>query len=203
MQLQAAAGNRAVRGLIAQRDLEAGEPVPEQQPLADAPSPQDRGYVMEGIVPPSRVGGKRLPVQLRKEMEQSFSAGFDNVRIHENEELAEHLHSQAFTMGNDIFFKGGRYQPHSGSGRQVVAHELTHVMQQRAGRVRAPEGDGMPVSTDDALEAEADRDGRHAAWRMPVKVKGARNVVRKPAQVTAQASKAQSPRRASSSGPVE
>lgn len=187
LQLQASAGNRAVRGLVAQRDLLAGEPVPGTQIAAESPSPQDRGYVVVGAPPPTRVGGKGLPVQLQSEMEQTFGAGFDNVMIHENEDMSEELQSQAFTVGNDIYFQAGRYQPYSGSGRQVLAHELTHVMQQRSGRVRAPRGNGVPVNTDRALEAEAERDGRHAAWRLPVHVKGSGKAVRKPVDMAAQA----------------
>lgn len=187
LQLQAKAGNRAISRLVAQRDLQAGEPSLVEQPAAESPSPADRGYIVEGAQPPSRAGGKRLPIQLRAEMEQTFSARFDNVKVHENAKMAEVLQSKAFTFGNDIYFQAGRYQPNSGSGRQILAHELTHVMQQRSGRVRAPEGDGMPVNTDRALESEAERDGRHAAWRVPVKVKGSRNTVRRPVDMTAQA----------------
>lgn len=186
LQLQAAAGNRAVRGLVAQLDLLAGDPHPGQQVGAESPTPDERGYLIAAS-PPSRTGGKRLPAQLRAEMESSFGAGFSNVKVHENQKIAKDLNAQAITVGNDIYFAPGRFQSHSGGGRQVIAHELTHVVQQRSARVKAPQGEGLPVNTDGTLENEARRLGRHASWRLPVKVRGAKDIVRRPIEITAQA----------------
>lgn len=186
LQLQASAGNRAVRGLLAQLDLQAGEPQPEQLPGAESASPSERGFVVDAPAP-SQEGGKRLPTQLLGEMERTFNARFSNVRVHEGEQIAGDLGARAVTIGNSIHFAAGGYQPHSGSGREVIAHELTHVVQQRAAKVRVPEGDGLPVNTDMRLENEAKTVGRHAAWRLPVKVRGARDVVRRPVDMTVQA----------------
>jgi hypothetical protein len=71
----------------------------------------------------------------------------------------------AFTHGHDIYFAPGQYQPDTLQGRQLIAHELSHVIQQRAGRVPSPalESGKVAVVQDQHLEAEAERLGRGAA----------------------------------------
>jgi len=78
--------------------------------------------------------GSPLPVQTRTEMEHAFGTDFSSVRIHTNSgaaQLTRSLNARAFTYGNDIFFDSGAYSPESASGRQLLAHELTHTVQQR------------------------------------------------------------------------
>ena len=75
------------------------------------------------------------------------------------------LQRLAFTLGSQYLLRAGQYDPHSVRGQQVLGHELTHVVQQRAGRVRNPQGFGIAVVQDHALEAEADRLGMRAAAR--------------------------------------
>jgi len=83
----------------------------------------------------SRGGGAPLPPLLRRFMEPRFGARFDNVRIHTGER-AERLNRQvsahAFTVGPDIFFGRGQYEPDNPAGRELIAHELTHTIQQGA-----------------------------------------------------------------------
>jgi hypothetical protein len=62
-----------------------------------------------------------------------------------------------------MHFAPGYYSPHTPQGQRLLAHELAHVLQQRAGRVRNPFGQGVAVVQDAALEAEADRAGRTIA----------------------------------------
>ena len=69
----------------------------------------------------------------------------------------------AFTLGTDLYFAPGQYNPETIYGQQLLGHELTHVVQQRAGRVRNPFGSGLAVVQDHAMEAEADRMGRLAS----------------------------------------
>lgn len=69
----------------------------------------------------------------RSFMEGRFGRDFSGVRVHSGPRaasVAESLGAKAFTVGNDIFFNRGQYQPHSSSGRQLLAHELTHTVQQ-------------------------------------------------------------------------
>lgn len=93
--------------------------------------------------------GQRLPSRLRESMEQRFGADFSGVRTHRDaqaDQLNRALGARAFTSGQDIFFRRGNYDPASHSGRQVLAHELTHVLQQNHGlssqprTLRAPPG---------------------------------------------------------------
>lgn len=73
-------------------------------------------------------------------MESGFGRDFSGVRIHDGPRAAAAagaLGARAFTVGRDIFFNRGQYQPHSSGGRHLLAHELTHTLQQGAERGRA------------------------------------------------------------------
>jgi ribosomal protein S18 acetylase RimI-like enzyme len=107
-------------------------------------------------------GGRPLPEAVCGKMEAALDADFSGVRVHVGPQ-AERIGAIAFTLGSDIYFAPGRYQPDTVHGQQLLGHELAHVVQQRAGRVRNPLGSGIAVVQDKALEAEADRLGRHAA----------------------------------------
>jgi hypothetical protein len=99
----------------------------------------------------ARGSGSPMDATVRKPMEQAFNADFSGTRIHTDavaDELSRNLQAQAFTTKQDIFFKAGNYQPESGNGRRLLAHELTHVVQQ-SGRVpdieRAGEAKGVAL----------------------------------------------------------
>src|SRR5262249_38297722 len=78
----------------------------------------------------------------------------------------------ALTQGSNLYFAQGQYNPHTSRGRQLLGHELAHVVQQRAGRVRNPFASGVAVVQDRALETEADRMGlRAAAHQISVQAK--------------------------------
>ncbi len=77
--------------------------------------------------------GTALPEALQKEMESAFKADFSQVVIHADsaaDELCQALSAQAFTYGYDIYFANDKYKPWSVSGKELIAHELTHVVQQ-------------------------------------------------------------------------
>jgi hypothetical protein len=78
-------------------------------------------------------GGSPLPQGTRSFMENAFSADFSAVKIHTGSKAAEMskgINAKAFTTGNDIYFKEGLYNPNSIEGKYLLAHELTHVVQQ-------------------------------------------------------------------------
>jgi hypothetical protein len=78
--------------------------------------------------------GSPLPDGTRKFMEDSFRADFSNVRIHNDPlaaNLSEDIHARAFTYNGAIYFNRGEFSPDSNDGKRLLAHELTHVMQQR------------------------------------------------------------------------
>jgi hypothetical protein len=114
--------------------------------------------------------GEPLPPAVQKQMEGYFDTDFSDVRVHVGAE-APAIGALAFTVGADLYFAPGQYQPHTQAGRELIGHELTHVVQQREGRVGNPFGAGVAVVHDEELEAEADRHGRAAAQakfsRMP------------------------------------
>jgi hypothetical protein len=117
--------------------------------------------------------GRTMPFAVRQKMEAFFNADFSSVRIHQGPQ-AQSIGAHAFTMGSDIYFAPGQYDPATPRGQQLLGHELAHVIQQRQGRVRAPQGHGAVVVNDQALEAEADRLGaRAAAFQAPVQAKSA------------------------------
>lgn len=79
--------------------------------------------------------GQPLPDEVQAQMSESFGHDFSHVRVHTGTQAAEassRLQAKAFTAGNDIVFAEGQYQPQSQEGRKLLAHELTHVVQQQA-----------------------------------------------------------------------
>lgn len=116
----------------------------------------------DGMTLPSG-GGTPLPDPVRQKMEGFFKTDFSDVRVHVGPQ-ASAIGAIAFTIGSQIFFAPGQYQPGSPNGQSLLGHELTHVVQQRAGRVRNPFGAGIAVVQDHSLEREADEMGRRAAF---------------------------------------
>lgn len=81
-----------------------------------------------------RGSGRPLEPHIKSQMDDSFAYDFSDVRIHSDKEAAElcaSLNAQAFAIGNDIFFNEGKFDPESDTGKELLAHELTHVVQQR------------------------------------------------------------------------
>ncbi len=102
---------------------------------------------VESAIQRARGGGQPLEDALKEQMSTSLGHDFSEVRVHSGpgaDELNRQLSARAFTIGSDIFFTRGAYDPDSISGRELIAHELIHVVQQRNGRV-PKNGDGMTV----------------------------------------------------------
>ena len=90
---------------------------------------------LELSIKEAKTGGSPLPVELQEEMESHFKFDLSKVRIHTDDEaisLCQQLNAQAFTSGFHIFFNKGKYQPSTASGKHLIAHELTHVVQQNS-----------------------------------------------------------------------
>jgi hypothetical protein len=82
-----------------------------------------------------------LDPTVRRAMEPAFGVDFARVRVHQGHRtsaLADQLGARAFTLGHDVFFDRGEYQPSTLAGRRLIAHELTHVFQQGAVQPSAP-----------------------------------------------------------------
>jgi outer membrane protein OmpA-like peptidoglycan-associated protein len=115
----------------------------------------------------SLLNRKGLPDPIRSQMETSFDADFSSVQVHHGSEAARktsEIGALAYTQGENIYFNQGMYAPDTRSGKELIGHELTHVVQQRAGKVKATgQAKGLPVNQDPALEREADAMGAKAA----------------------------------------
>lgn len=104
-------------------------------------------------------GGQPLPREVRSFMEQRFQADFGNVRVHTGPEaaaLTNQLNARAFTYQNHIFFSKNQYQPQTGEGRRLLAHELTHTIQQGHSAQRALQPQVTTASDAPMLQRESD-----------------------------------------------
>jgi len=111
-------------------------------------------------------GGSALDRDTRSFMESRLGADFSDVRVHNDSkatESARSVQAHAYTVGNDVVFRSDKYAPESDSGKRMLAHELTHVVQQRSGPVDGtPAAGGIQISHpsdrfEQAAETSADR----------------------------------------------
>lgn len=160
----ATAGRPAAPGLP--RATAGAAPV---QRAAPRPANDARTGVRATLLPPGHLPvtgrGQPLPDAVRRTMEAAFNADFSAVRVHHGS-AARNLGALAFTTGDDVHFAPGQYDPHTRRGLELLGHELAHVVQQRAGRVVNPFGDGVAVVQDPRLEREADDMARRAGAQM-------------------------------------
>ncbi|MDX6576016.1 MAG: hypothetical protein QOE96_1969 [Blastocatellia bacterium] len=127
----------------------------EDQPLvqrsATAPTLSETHSPAEPAVPNSvhdvlRSAGQPLDTMTRSFMESRFNQNFGHVRIHTGPratESAQGVRARAYTVGHDVVFGSGEYAPETMAGRKLLAHELTHVVQQRPGDNGARAGRAM------------------------------------------------------------
>ncbi|HEU4324980.1 MAG TPA: DUF4157 domain-containing protein [Roseiflexaceae bacterium] len=121
---------------------------PEAGPAPDAPGLRvqratagdaggtETSPAVEASIGRMQGGGSPLPAGERSFFENRFGHDFSQVRIHADSgaaDTARSLNARAFTVGNDIAFDAGEYQPGTESGRHLLAHELTHTIQQTGG----------------------------------------------------------------------
>ncbi|WP_088888978.1 eCIS core domain-containing protein [Leptolyngbya ohadii] len=88
---------------------------------------------LEQSIQQQRTGGSSIAPAVRQPLEQAFGADFSHIRVHTDaaaNQLNHQIEARAFTVGQDIFFRQGEYRPGSSSGQRLIAHELTHVLQQ-------------------------------------------------------------------------
>jgi hypothetical protein len=146
--LQQNFGNRAVQRLLAQRSG------PEEQENRQVSS------TIQTDIEQKRGHGESLDEHTQQQMSGALGYDFSEVQVHtdaDSHQLNESLQARAFTTGQDVFFRQGQYNPNSSEGQELLAHELTHVVQQQEGQVDLG-GEGMRVNDpDDAYEKEADR----------------------------------------------
>lgn len=130
--------------------------------LSDSRAEQGLSAVVDVALPS---GGQPLDADSRTFMEPRFGHDFSQVRIHTGAgaaESAQALNALAYTVGSDVIFAPGRYAPEAGEGRRLLAHELTHVVQQAdamstrlAGAPSQAQAAGAVSSPSDPAEVEA------------------------------------------------
>ncbi|MEM7797782.1 MAG: DUF4157 domain-containing protein [Chloroflexota bacterium] len=141
--LQQTVGNQAVQAMMVQR--KGGGKVSDE--TAEA-------------IKSAKGGGKPLEKGLASQMEKSFGADFSGVRVHTDDnanQIAADIQAKAFTTGKDIFFAKGQYDPKSEKGQELIAHELTHVVQQSGGSAPSMQRKMTVNDPNDKYEAEADK----------------------------------------------
>jgi uncharacterized protein DUF4157 len=149
MHLQRVAGNASVANFLVQRS--EGDQEEERSPVKDV--------VGSG-------GGSPLDRDTRHFMESRLGDDFGDVRVHTDSKAADSaraVNAQAYTVGNDVVFQSGKYAPDTHEGRHMLAHELTHVVQQRSGPVSGtPAPGGINVSDpSDSFEQQAEHTAAH------------------------------------------
>jgi len=107
-------------------------------------------------------GGSPIEPGAKSFLEERMGHDFSDVRVHTGgkaDESARSISAQAYTVGTDVVFRSGAYQPETPGGRHVLAHELAHVVQQKAGPVAGtPAPGGISIShPTDAFEQAAER----------------------------------------------
>lgn len=141
--MQQTLGNDAVQRYLAQRSGDGTTEIDEET----AASIQDK-----------RGRGHNLNDDVALEAGEAMGQDFSDVTVHtdgEADQLNRQLGARAFTTGNDIFFREGAYEPGSSDGKRLIAHELTHVVQQ-GGEQANVQGELRLNDPDDQYEAEAD-----------------------------------------------
>lgn len=105
--------------------------------------------------------GSTLPENIRSKMENGFGKDFSGVKIHQDSEAEEAnkvLNANAFTYGKHIYFNAGKFNPDSKKGQELLAHELTHVVQQGKAHGLGIQRDEEEASTESNEESEFEFD---------------------------------------------
>jgi len=132
-----------------QEDEEEIQTKPLLQRRANADGSFDAGSSMEQRLATHKESGSPLPDPVRADMESHFGTSFGSVRVHTDTaavQMNRELSAQAFTHGRDIYMNPERYNPGAEAGKRLLAHELTHVVQQGGTNDRiARWGKGLPA----------------------------------------------------------
>jgi Domain of unknown function (DUF4157) len=129
----------------------------------------------------ARQGGAPLDKTLRSKVEPIMGADFSGVKVHTDaqaDQLSRSIQAKAFTTGQDVFFRQGEYKPGSRGGQELIAHELTHVVQQKRCEIRSEpqlqEHLQQPSANEDSkvVQRVVDVGGETCSVKLWAKVKG-------------------------------
>lgn len=150
------------------KKVQTGTPDKQEQEIAQAremPAFGNQDFLKaleagQGLKPDRGIN-KELPEQMRAKLEAHFGFDLSGVSFKESPEVPE-IGAKAYAQGNVIKFAPGEFNPDTLAGRQMIGHELAHVVQQARGGIRANVA-GSPVNYDEGLENMADREGARVA----------------------------------------
>jgi hypothetical protein len=134
--MQEPAAQRAESENEDEEEDETPEVMTRRHPSPAAGGAFETGEAFEHQLQAARDQGQPLPPALRQDFETKFDADFSQVRVHTDaraDQLNRSIQAVAFATGRDLFFQREAYDPDSYDGQKLIAHELTHVLQQRAG----------------------------------------------------------------------
>ena len=110
-------------------------------PKSESGGPAQPGSSFENTLQSSKGSGQPMTPEVSQSMENKFGQDFSHVRIHNNSNassMSSTINAQAFTHGSDIYFNQNKYDTSSSSGQKLLAHELTHVVQQTGSNAIQP-----------------------------------------------------------------
>ena len=170
LHMQRMAGNSGVASFVAQRD-------DDDSPVKDVVRSQ----------------GSPLDSETRSDMESRLGHDFGDVQVHTDSQAsasAKSVQAHAYTVGNHVVFGEGTYSPSTDQGKRTLAHELTHVVQQRSGPVDgSPAAGGISVShPSDRFEQEAERNADMAMASAPAHDAGGHDATSTPPAAAVQRS---------------
>lgn len=183
LQMQSTVGNQVVQHMLAAQMKKTDAPIQRMEGLEEESEELQMKAIgapiqrMDGLEEESeelqmkkanaplqlKANDNKMPDNVQAKMEKSIGADFSDVNIHVGSKASE-VGALAYAQGSDIHFAPGQYNPESTSGQQLLGHELTHVKQQREGRVKPTiQAKGIAINDDAGLEREADMLGAKAA----------------------------------------
>jgi len=116
-------------GMPEGEELQAKSILQRREAIAGGEATND----LDTAINSARGGGQPLDAGLQRSMGQAMGADFSGVKVHtdaQSDQLNQSIQAKAFTTGQDVFFRQGTYDPGSRGGQELIAHELTHVVQQ-------------------------------------------------------------------------
>ena len=163
-QIHAPVSNSSAQGSSVQRQQEQDELQKKVIAPIQGKEMSAGGEVSTGLeseINRARGGGQPLVPELQRKMGEAMGSDFSGVRVHTDgpaDALNQSVGARAFTTGQDLFFKRGEYQPGSRGGQELIAHELTHVVQQNGGAVqRQVEQNSTSINTNSAFTQSLQR----------------------------------------------
>ncbi|CAN1209967.1 hypothetical protein TUMEXPCC7403_07055 [Tumidithrix helvetica PCC 7403] len=136
-----------------EEEIQAKSLVQRRDTLAGGEASAD----LESSIQSARGSGQSLDPNLQAKMGEAMGADFSGVKVHtdaQSDQLNQSIQARAFTTGQDVFFRQGAYDPSSRGGQELIAHELTHVVQQNGGAVqRSPQQPELQQHPEDVTPA--------------------------------------------------